>query len=227
MRSSVPGAPAPPHPRLARILAHLAGYGGLIAVLAIGWLALTQPGPPAQPGPTPDLGPEAGAPDASAPPGSGRPCGPAGDGYLRGPIFGALALAADWAGPQLLCDGGVRPGDTGVRLFFAAPVDGARIVVMIGIDGKSAELPGGERPANVTVIDERDGRFFSSGGSGRCWVDEIRISAPPMGDPGNDPKGQWLSGRLYCAGALPALADRSSVTLGDIRFAGRFSRDAD
>jgi hypothetical protein len=105
-------------------------------------------------------------------------------------------------------------------------MDGARIVVMIGIDGKSAELPGRERPANVTVIDERDGRFFSSGGTGRCWVDEIRISDPPAGDPEVN-EAQWLSGRLYCAGALPALADRSSLTLGDIRFAGRFVRDED
>jgi hypothetical protein len=89
---------------------------------------------------------------------------------------------------------------------------------MIGIDAPPENLAGGERTANVTVIDERDGRFFSSGGSHRCWVDELQARPADGG-------GRWLAGRLYCAGALPSLADRSSLTLGDLRFSGRFLAD--
>lgn len=197
------------------LAARIAGLVGLAAVLGIGGLALRQPLPPQRVDPAVAPVP----PDAAAPL-AGQPCGQGGEGYLRGPFFGALALEADWTGPGLRCDGGVRPGEAGVRLFFAQPRDGARIVFMIGIDARPEGLVGGERTANVTVIDERDGRFFSSGGSHRCWVDGLQ---PRPADGG----GQWLAGRLYCAGALPSLADRSSLTLGDIHFSGRFNPDGE
>lgn len=192
----------------------------MVAVLGIGGLALRQPLPPASPpAERADRTGETVAPDAVAPL-TVQPCGQSGEGYLRGSLFGALALEVDWTGPGLLCDGGVRPGEAGVRLFFAQPLEGARIVFMIGIDASPDGLAGGERTANVTVIDERDGRFFSTGGNRRCWVDELR-PRPADGD------GRWLTGRLYCAGPLPSLADRSSLTLGDIHFSGRFTVDGE
>jgi len=214
--SAAPGFPAPPVPDGPALIARLAGVLGTTVALGLGWLALGQAPPPARPALPP--GSAATAPAGDLAVATGRPCGAAGQGYVRGRLFGALALEADWTGPELLCDGGVRPGEAGVRLFFAYPVEGARVVLMIGIDAAPAELTDGERPANVTVIDERNGRFFSSGGAGRCWVDELR-RGPAGGD------GQWLTGRLYCAGAIPSLADRSSLTLGDIRFSGRFAVD--
>jgi hypothetical protein len=83
---------------------------------------------------------------------------------------------------------------------------------------RAEELAGAERPANVTVIDERQDRFFSSAGPGRCWA-SIDSVTPVARRPGR-PAGSRVAGLVYCVGALPSVGDRSSLTLGDLRFAG-------
>jgi hypothetical protein len=100
--------------------------------------------------------------------------------------------------------------------MFSGPVgtDGSALTLILGISGQLAGLEGTERPANVTVVDERSGQFYASAGPGRCWT---RVSAAePAG-----PRTFRIAGQLYCAGALPALQDAGSLTLGDINYAGR------
>jgi hypothetical protein len=149
--------------------------------------------------------------------GASQACPLAPPGYLAGRLYGDLDLNLEWRGRYLRCDGMLRP-DEGLRLMFGGPVDaeGGEATIIVGISGQLAGLPGTERPANVTVVDERNGRFYASAGPGRCWT---RVEAA-------DPAGAGefrIAGQLYCAGALPALQDSGSVTLGDLNYAGRLT----
>ena len=175
----------------------LSGPGGAAAVLLTGWLALSQT-----------------VPDTAA---AAMGC----EGYLRGQIFGALAMQLDWSGERLGCEGMRRPDGKGIRLHFAWDQGhDERLVLVVGIDGVTAPVAGLEKPANVTFIDERSGHFYSSGGSGRCWTDISELASPTLRN-----NRRQLKGRLYCTGALPALNDHSSLTLGDLHYYGRFAFD--
>lgn len=195
-----------------RPVGRAAGFLGAVGVLLIGTLTLMQSLPPATP--------EAKSSAASA----SRPCTLRPDGFLRGRFFGALSLTADWSGAGLSCDGMRRPDGEGVRLFFARERPGAgRVSVLIGIDGRPEDLVGAERPANVTVIDEREGRFFSAGGPGRCWASINSVTDLPRASGGH--AGYRIDGLVYCVGALPSVGDHSSLTLSELRFAGRVTTD--
>lgn len=199
-------------PPVATPMSRAAGFFGAAGVLLIGVLAFRLSLPPLAPA------------TKASPSDEGRPCSLRPDGYLRGRFFGAVDFTADWSGNRLLCDGMHKPDGQGVRLFFAGEQhDGGRISVVIGIDGHPDALVGAERAANVTVIDEREGRFFSTSGAGRCWA--IISSVTALARSRDYPSGHRIDGMLYCLGALPSLSDRTSLTLGDLSFAGRVSVD--
>ena len=207
----------PAHPPVARPSSRAISLLGAAGVLLSGALALLQPLPPK-------------IPAGNAAKNEHRRCLLHPDGYLRGRFFGALSVTADWSGAGLLCDGMERPNGAGVRLFFAPEKPGADpVAVLIGLDGRPEDLPGAERPANVTVIDEKRGRFFSTGGPGRCWASISSVSPlpGPLPGAGGANAGYRIEGLVYCVGALPSVGDRSSLTLGEIRFAGRVSPDDD
>lgn len=145
----------------------------------------------------------------------GQPCDLVPPGFLSGRLYGDREQTLDWRGRRLRCDGSLRPDD-GLRLMFAGtagPGD-STLTLILGISGQLAGLEGTERPANVTVVDGRSGRFYASAGPGRCWT---RVSAVAAAAP----RTFRIAGQLYCAGALPALQDAGSLTLGDISYAGR------
>ena len=153
-----------------------------------------------------------------------QPCRMDQDGYLRGEIFGSLTQVLDWRGAGMICDGMLRPNDDGFRLVFsesaAKPDQGLRLV--IGIAGTQLGLANEEHVANVTLIDQDEGRFFSTQGLERCWVrltDQIRL--PKLAE-------SWrVDGRLYCLGALAAVEGADSITLGEIEFSGRVLIEAE
>lgn len=117
----------------------------------------------------------------------------------------------------------VRPDGSGVRLFFAQEQPGVgRVTLLIGIEGQFNQLLGGEHAANVTVIDTPGGRFFSTQGARQCWV-QVQSVTPSR--PWGSPPGHRIQGDLYCLSALPALRDRSSLTLGELHFGGRVTSD--
>ncbi len=145
-------------------------------------------------------------------------------GYLRGELFGAMRKTLDWRGRDMLCDGMLRPGNDGLRLVFseyaAAPDAGLRLV--IGIAGIAPGDEQTEVAANVTLIDQDSGQFFSTQGLERCWVRLIEQVPLP------DEIGTWrISGQLYCVGAVAAVEGKTSVTLGDIDFSGRMTAAAE
>lgn len=194
--------PAPLPPPAAPALPATGLLGGL-ALAAMAVATALQPLPPAP----------AIRADRAGPAG----CAVSPPGFLAGRLYGDLDLALDWRGARLRCDGMLRDED-GLRLMFAGPIDGAagELVLVVGIAGTLAGIDGAERAANVTLIDQRTGRFYAAGGPGRCWT--TVLAADPLAD-----GGYRLTGTLYCAGSLPALRDAGSVTLGDIRYAGRLA----
>jgi hypothetical protein len=189
-----------PHPRVetradSTLFHGLSGSIGAAVVLLLGWLALSSPA-------SETLAPATGC-----------------AGYLRGQIFGALTMDLDWSGEKLACEGMSRPDDNGIRLYFAWDQgNDERLVLVVGIEGTAASITGPEKPANVTFIDERNARFYSSGGTGRCWTDIGRLATLPVSG-----RNYQLKGRLYCTGALPALNDYSSLTLGELHYHGHFA----
>jgi hypothetical protein len=201
-----------PDPPPDTLVSRAAGLAGAAGVLLIGILAFR-------------LSLPLSAPTITAPPAErGMPCSLQPDGYLRGRFYGAVSLTADWSGNGLRCDGMQRPDGQGIRLFFAGDRQGGgQISMVIAIDGHPDALVGAERPANVTVIDERESRFFSTGGADRCWAMISSVAA--LARSRSDPPGHRIDGRLYCLGALPSLSDRTSLTLGEFSFAGRISID--
>jgi hypothetical protein len=179
------------------MFSRLSGAAGAAIVLLTGWMALS-----------------VAVPEPAAP---AQGCA----GHVHGKVFGALDMELDWSGSKLDCAGMGRPDGKGMRLYFAwDPGDGERLVLVVGVDDITTSLTGLEKAANVTFIDERSGHFYSSGGSGRCWTDIVRLAALPAAG-----RGQQLRGRLYCAAALPALNDHSALTLGDVHWYGHFEFD--
>ncbi|MBT8441839.1 MAG: hypothetical protein KJO76_05580 [Gammaproteobacteria bacterium] len=141
------------------------------------------------------------------------------DGFLSGRLYGAIDRTVEWRGTDMKCEGGARPGDDGLRLVFAAPgnVKADRLVFVIGISGSIDDLAESERAANVTIIDEKTGRFFSSGRQDRCWTTVTSVD--------DDGRRYTIGGEVYCSGSLPSLNDGSSVSLSDLRYSGRLTFD--
>lgn len=191
------------------ILATFAGLSGIAGVLLAGGLAFLQ-------------APPAAAPTASAP--APAPCPLRPEGHLRGRFFGGLDMEVDWSGAGMTCDGMRKPDKSGVRLHFSGNQPGhGPLELVIGINGDIDGIAGAERPANVTVVDGADGRFFSTAGTGRCWA--RMASAMPQPGQGARRGGTRLEGLVYCVGALPEVGGQSSLTLGDLYFAGLVSPD--
>jgi len=149
-------------------------------------------------------------------------CAVASDGFLSGDLFGALSEHIDWRGGNMDCGGMLRPdNDDGIRLVFAAPRQGQRLLIVLGIDGELDELLEGEHSTNITIIDETRNRFFSAGRKNRCWstIESIR----PVAD--HSTRILQVVGEVYCYGSLPSLSDNSSVALRDVSYSGRLLLD--
>jgi hypothetical protein len=199
-------------PRWARTLFGVLAIAAIFSISLISEHWLTQKPPPVQ---------------SNAAPGAAKAfdlCGMEADGYLTGRLFGALEGTIDWRGQSLECDGMERPDGGGIRLVFASQLDSGadRIVFVIGIDGKIDEMMLSEQVANITIIDEVNGRFFSTGGADRCWttidavesLDDLEGSAYQVG------------GDLYCSGSVPSLSGTGSVSLRGFRYSGRMQFNA-
>ncbi|MAF83383.1 MAG: hypothetical protein QGH93_12525 [Gammaproteobacteria bacterium] len=149
-------------------------------------------------------------------------CTLATDGYLSGDLFGALSENIDWHGADMDCGGMLRPNnDDGIRLVFAAPRQGERLLIVLGIDGQLEELLDGEHTTNITIIDEVHNRFFSTGRQGRCW--STIESIQPVSD--SSAEVLQVNGNAYCAGSLPSLSDNSSIALRNLHYSGRLLID--
>jgi hypothetical protein len=201
---------SPPDPQRPTWLTTLATWVGLAAAVTLGWLALSRelPEPPAVPDAT-------GGGLAEAP--VLEPCLVAGEGYWLGRLVATRTVDIDWRGASLECAGNARPGDRGLRLFFAGRPDGGaeRLLLIIGISAGVDELAGREHGASVTLVDEATSSFFRSR-DGSCFTRVHAVTSATDGD-------YRVEGDLYCASALAAVGGEGSVSLGDTAYAGRLT----
>lgn len=168
------------------------------------------------------LGPAIAGCDSSAPPADspevGGGCLP--DGMLTVSIYGGLEGELDWRGSDLGCEGMQRPHEEGARLRFEGPAPGAessqRLAFIIALPELERGQVATELPAGVTLMEVDAGRFFSTPEQASCWVDLDRHEAS-----GPDADEYRISGLLYCVAPLAEVNGAASVSLRDLRFAGR------
>lgn len=144
-------------------------------------------------------------------------CGPG--AYLRGQLHGDLEWTIDWSAEAMRCDGMLRPDAAGLRLIFAPPEQAKGPLLVIGLNADPDDALGREVVANITIVDEGNGRFFNSGTGERCWAQASRVIS--------DADGYQVAGRVYCAGALAQVNGTGTVTPGELEFAGRITAFAE
>ena len=196
--------------RLPTLLIELAGAGLVLALGALLMLGGARQGPRAAGAPTTPVMEDL------------QPCIMDRSGYIHGRLYGALKMTVDWTGSMLACGGMSRPNEKGVRLVFASPPQSQskRRIFVIGIDRTVDGLTRGEAAVNLTLIDEKSGRFFGTRGTDRCWTQVSAVKKIV-----NAPETYRIDGDMYCAGSIPSLSDTASVTLSDFHYSGRLTLD--
>jgi len=148
-----------------------------------------------------------------------RPCGS--DGRLTVSLYGGIRTTLNWTATEFECLGMPRADNEGARLRFAGTADIAgearRIAIIIGLPELKRGQTVEETPANITIIEENGGRFFSSSEASFCLsnIDEQVQDA-------DGAAGEYrISGVLYCVAALVELNGAGGVSLSDLEFSGR------
>ena len=147
--------------------------------------------------------------------------------YFRGQLFGALAGDVAWTSESMQCEGMRRPKDAGARLRFSGVIDGntvggpeKNIAIIVALPSLLEAGAGKEQPARVTIIEEDEGRFFSTRETDVCWADIHEQTR--LGTAGTSRRYR-LRGLLYCLAPVAELNGAGSVTLGDVEFSGELN----
>jgi hypothetical protein len=166
--------------------------------------------------PTADAAPTSGSASAAAAPN----CLPAHDGFLRLRMRGDRNMDIDWHDADMLCDGGPRPSQQGIRLTFAGPGRHGEhsLRIVFGIAAAPGVRAAHNVPTNVTVIFEGEKKLYSTAGDGKCTIDEL--SAQPVATHGSTPL-QRISARGFCTGPATAIAGKSGLLVTRFDFVGR------
>ena len=146
-------------------------------------------------------------------------CDLEGGGYLRGQLYGELQADIDWEQQRLGCDGMLRPDNGGLRLLFEPRNRDSGPLFVLGLTGSLEEVLDREVVTNLTIVDQRNGRFFNTGEAERCWSLIRRIDVSQFAGGRN----YRLVGRFYCAGALAEVNGPGTLTPGEFEFAGQLT----
>ncbi len=95
-----------------------------------------------------------------------------------------------------------------MRLVFKGAVDDAPLLIVIGVANLLPGTSARNVPANVTLVREGAGSFYSTQGDDKCALDEVRQ------EPTGDRDGRYrVSARGYCTQPARALgaSDTGSV----------------
>jgi len=153
---------------------------------------------------------------APAPPAK---CLPAGNGYLRARLSGAVSTELNWGNDGTECTGAVRPTDGGIRMRFSRPDGQGKLVLVFGIaqlrEGKSAR----NVPVNVTLIREGAGEFFSTQGDDKCTLDHVTQEAI-VGIPHRS-RSYRVTARGFCTEPARAVRGKGAVLLSRFDYSGR------
>jgi len=137
-------------------------------------------------------------------------------GYLSTELYGAIGTTVDWGSADLRCEGMPRPDNRGARLRFSGSIgDGRNIAFIIALPDLKLGETGKEYPSNVTLIEEGNGRFFSTANLEVCWTDIDDIESTD--DAGNR---FAVGGTVYCVAPLTEVNGDSDVSIRDLKFRG-------
>lgn len=146
-------------------------------------------------------------------------CLPAGNGYLRARLSGAVKTELNWGNEGTECTGAVRPTDGGIRMRFSRHDGQHKLVLVFGIaqlaEGKSAR----NLPVNVTLIREGAGEFFSTQGDDKCTLDQVTQDVI-VGIP-NRSRSYRVTARGFCTEPARAVRGKGSVLLSRFDYSGR------
>lgn len=146
-------------------------------------------------------------------------CLPAGNGYLRARLSGALKTELNWGNEGTECTGAVRPTDGGIRMRFSRLDGPGKLVLVFGIaqlaEGKAAH----NLPVNVTVIREGAGEFFSTQGDDKCTLDLVTQDVI-VGIPHRS-RSYRVTARGFCTEPARAVRGKGSVLLSRFDYSGR------
>jgi hypothetical protein len=147
-------------------------------------------------------------PPASAPQKPELLCAPAPEGFLRARLQGSIDAELEWSAPAVTpCLGGARPQGDGLRLVYKGEVDGAPLLIVIGVASLARDTASARNvPVNVTLVREGAGDFFSTRGDDKCALDEVR-QEPLIDRPGR----YRLSARGYCTQPARSLGGDGAV----------------
>ena len=156
--------------------------------------------------------------DAALPTPAPGSCLGDGTGFVRARIRGALDMDVSWKDTQLQCSGEARPDGSGLRLGFAGPGPGGRVMHLVfGVRSAREGRPGHELPTNLTVLLE-GGRAFATRGDDRCTMDQL--TQRPL--PGGAGLRAWrIEGHGFCVAPVGALAGKGRIDVSRFDFAGR------
>ena len=162
------------------------------------------------------------APPPQAPaaaPGAPAKCLPAGDGYLRARLSGALSTELDWGNDGTECTGAVRPTDGGIRMRFSRPDGPGKLVLVFGIAHLREGKPARNIPVNVTLIREGAGEFFSTQGDDKCTLDlvtqDVIVGIPRRA------RSYRVTARGFCTEPARAVRGKGAVLLSRFDYSGR------
>jgi hypothetical protein len=141
-----------------------------------------------------------------------------GTGFVRARIRGALDMDLSWKDAQLECSGEARPDGSGLRMGFAGPGPGGRVMHLVfGVRAAREGRPGRELPTNLTVLID-GGRIFATRGEDKCTMDQL-TQRPLPGQPGL--RAWRIEGRGFCVAPAAALAGAGRIVVSRFDFAGR------
>jgi hypothetical protein len=153
-------------------------------------------------------------------------CLPAGDGYLKARLAGALNAELNWGNEGTECTGAVRPTDGGIRMRFTATnTDGEKLILVFGIatlrEGKAAKTV----PVNITVIREGAGEFYGTQGDDKCMLDDV-MQQPIVGIPHRS-RSYRIVARGYCTEPARAIRGKGAILISRFDYAGRVDFDSE
>jgi hypothetical protein len=163
-------------------------------------------------------GGKAQVPAAGAPPKPGAvACLSTGDGYLHATVAGAIDAKIDWPNSGTHCEGEARDTPPGVRLSFQREGASPNLLLIFGLSGVKAGVPGRELGANLTVIVQGTDHIYGTLGDGRCTIDTL--SQRELATPGV----YRIEARGFCTQPAHAVRGTGDVLVSTFEFAGPVS----
>jgi hypothetical protein len=141
-----------------------------------------------------------------------------GTGFVRARVRGALNVDLSWKDAQLACSGDARPDGSGLRVSFAGPGPGGRVMRLVfGISSAREGKSGRELPTNLTLLVD-GGRIFATRGDDKCTTDQVSQRRLPSAQ---SVRVWRIEARGFCVIPAQALDGKGSVLISRFDFAGR------